>query len=168
MSYTEESLRRMQQKAVANHKFIKAFILKLRRLQPQKLDKLMMDQHNQEFRNINCPECANCCKTISPAIYERDVKRMADALKMKTGDVISTYLQLDKEGEYGFRNTPCPFLDEKNLCEIYDSRPKACREYPHTDRKRFYQILGITVKNTQVCPAVFNIIERVRKNNTIF
>ena len=164
MSYTEESLRQMQLKAVANYKSIKSFILKMKRIQPQKLDKLMMDQHNQEFQKINCLECANCCKTISPAIYDSDIKRIAVTLKMKTGDVISAYLQLDKDGEYVFRNTPCPFLDENNLCFIYDSRPKACREYPHTDRKRFYQILNITARNTKVCPAVFNIIERMRKN----
>lgn len=165
MSYTEESLRKMHLKAVASYKSMKLFTLKLKRIQPQKLDKLMCDQHKQEFSKINCLECANCCKTISPAMYDSDIKRIAIALKMKPSDVIYTYLQLDKDGEYIFRNTPCPFLDENNLCLIYNSRPKACREYPHTDRKRFYQILNISARNSKVCPAVFNIIERMRKNN---
>ena len=46
---------------------------------------------------------------------------------------------------------------------VYESRPKACREYPHTDRPRFYQILDLTLKNAEVCPAVFELIERLKK-----
>ncbi len=165
MNYTEESIGRMQSKAVANYKSIKTFIRRLGRMQPQKLDKFMLEQHNLEFQQINCLECANCCKTISPAIYESDIRRIGAALKMKPADVISSYLLLDKDGEYVFKKTPCPFLDKENYCAIYESRPKACREYPHTNRKRFYQILELTARNTKVCPTVFNIIEKMRKTN---
>ncbi len=31
--------------------------------------------------------------------------------------------------------SPCPFLGDDNYCSVYEARPKACREYPHTDRK---------------------------------
>ena len=74
---------------------------------------------------------------------------------------IDAYLEMDEEEEYVFRLQPCPFLGTDNYCAIYASRPKACREYPHTDRKRFYQILDLTAKNTKVCPAVFNIVEEL-------
>ena len=119
-------------------------------------------QHIQEFDKINCLECANCCKTISPAIYESDLKRIAAALKIKVADIVSRYLCLDNDGDYVFKHTPCPFLDNENYCTIYKSRPKACREYPHTNRKRFYQVLDLKVKNSEVCPAVFNILENLK------
>ncbi len=162
MTYTAESIKQMNAKALAGYKRTREFIYRLNRLPSGKLDNIMRDQHNQEFRQINCLECANCCKTISPGIYYSDIKRLGIALKMKVTDIISTYLVLDDEGVYGFKQTPCPFLDENNYCAIYESRPKACREYPHTNRKRFYQLFDITALNTKVCPAVFNIIERLK------
>jgi hypothetical protein len=42
------------------------------------------------------------------------------------------------------------------------SDQKACREYPHTDRHKQHQILNLTRKNAEVCPAVFEIVERLK------
>ena len=61
------------------------------------------------------------------------------------------------------RQAPCPFLDSDNYCAVYDNRPNACREYPHTDRKRIIQLLDLTYKNTFVCPAVLEITEKIKK-----
>jgi Fe-S-cluster containining protein len=47
---------------------------------------------------------------------------------------------------------------------IYEVRPKACREFPHTDRKKFQQISDLTLKNIPICPAAFNIVEEMKKN----
>ena len=57
---------------------------------------------------------------------------------------------------------PCPFLDGDNLCSIYDVRPKACREFPHTDRKKIYQINHLTIKNTLTCPAAYLFVEKLK------
>jgi hypothetical protein len=46
---------------------------------------------------------------------------------------------------------------------IYDYRPKACREYPHTDRKRFYQVLDLTMLNRELCPIVYEVVEGLKK-----
>jgi len=45
---------------------------------------------------------------------------------------------------------------------VYEVRPKACREFPHTDRNRMHQILELTRKNVEVCPAVFDMVERIK------
>lgn len=58
---------------------------------------------------------------------------------------------------------PCPFLGSDNYCSIYEDRPKACREYPHTDRKKFYQIHALTIKNAETCPAVFHTLEQLKQ-----
>jgi Fe-S-cluster containining protein len=42
-------------------------------------------------------------------------------------------------------------------------RPKACREFPHTDRKKFQQISDLTLKNVAICPAAYNIVEEMKK-----
>jgi len=77
--------------------------------------------------------------------------------------VVEKYLEVDSDGDYVFRSSPCPFILPDNYCSIYDSRPKACREYPHTDRKRMHQIFSITQKNISICPIVFNVVERIKK-----
>ena len=138
---------------------------RLEKMQPRKLDKFMGQLHSEEFDKIDCLECANCCRSISPAMTESDVRRMADHSKIGISAFIETFLLLDKDGDYVFRKTPCPFLGDNNLCALYDSRPRACREYPHTDRKRFHQILDLTAKNSMICPVVFNIIEKLKKKN---
>ena len=55
------------------------------------------------------------------------------------------------------------FLGKDNYCSIYDVRPKACREFPHTDRIKQSQLLKLTEKNIEVCPAVFEIVEKLKK-----
>ena len=54
------------------------------------------------------------------------------------------------------------FLGGDNLCSIYDVRPKACREFPHTDRKKIYQINHLTIKNTLTCPAAYLFVEKLK------
>ena len=72
-------------------------------------------------------------------------------------------MHLDADKDYVLNSAPCPFLDSENYCQIYADRPNACREYPHTDRKRFFQITDLTLKNTFICPAAFEIVERLKK-----
>jgi Fe-S-cluster containining protein len=81
---------------------------------------------------------------------------------MKPGHFIEKYLKIDDEKDYVLKSSPCPFLDNENYCRVYDDRPKACREYPHTHRKKMIQITELTYKNTQVCPAVLEMVERLK------
>jgi len=123
----------------------------------------MQELHEDEFSRIDCLDCGNCCRTTGPLITKKDIERISKHLKQKPDDFIQQYLRLDEENDYIFKTMPCPFLGNDNYCFIYDFRPKACREFPHTDRKRFYQILNITMKNIPVCPAVYNIVEDLKK-----
>jgi uncharacterized protein len=163
MSYTTESLALLKSKAVAGIRTTKNTLRRLGKLQSGKLDKLMEQMHRQEFNRINCLECANCCRSISPAMNDSDIRRMASHCKVSTATFIQKHLMLDGDGDYVFRTSPCPFIGEDNYCAIYDSRPRACREYPHTDRKRFFQILDLTARNSIICPAVFNILTQLGK-----
>jgi hypothetical protein len=75
-----------------------------------------------------------------------------------------TYLKIDEDGDFIFQNMPCPFLLPDNYCSIYEVRPKACQEYPHTDRRKFHQVFSLTLKNIYTCPAVYEIAEELKKN----
>ena len=73
------------------------------------------------------------------------------------------FLIRDEDDFMVLKEAPCTFLGEDNSCFIYEVRPKACREYPHTDRKKFIQLTDLTLKNTGVCPAVFNMVEELKR-----
>jgi hypothetical protein len=67
----------------------------------------------------------------------------------------------EPDGSYVVASSPCPFLQSDNYCGIYDARPAACREYPHTNRKKMHQILDLTFKNASICPAVEKILQQI-------
>ena len=157
---TPEELNRLTRKTFAE---TAAWVKKLKSRQPKNLDDVVHELHDEAFRKFSCLDCANCCKTIGPRLTDKDIERLAKHLKIKTADFISQYVFTDEDGDYVFREHPCPFLLPDNYCMVYDSRPKACREYPHTDRKRMYQILNLTHKNCEVCPVVFCITEELVK-----
>lgn len=136
---------------------------RLKRSKPKHLDALVHDLHEEVFEEIDCLACANCCKTTSPGMHNKDVERLAKFLKVKPAELIAQHMELDEDGEYVFRAAPCPFLGADNYCSVYEARPLACREYPHTNRKRFYQVLDLSVKNTGVCPAVVKVFEGLQE-----
>jgi len=121
--------------------------------------------HFDAFEQYNCLNCANCCKSISPIITDKDVERLSKHLNVKEVDFINQYLHIDEDNDYVFNESPCPFLMPDNYCMVYENRPRACREYPHTDRKRFYQILNLSLKNMEVCPVVYAISNELKKEN---
>lgn len=138
------------------------FLLGLRKKDARKVDDIFHNIHAAVFEETDCLQCANCCKTTSPIFYQTDIERVARSLRMKPGDFVERYLRIDEDGDYVLRSSPCPFLSPDNYCSVYADRPKACREYPHTDRKKMVQIMDLTFKNTLVCPAVFEMVERIK------
>lgn len=140
-----------------------SFVKKLKTKKPKNLDDLVHELHDEAFAKFNCLDCANCCKTIGPRLIDKDIERLARHLKLKESEFISKYILTDEDGDYVFKEHPCPFLLPDNYCMVYESRPKACREYPHTDRKRFYQILTLSHKNCETCPVVFEIFEELKQ-----
>ena len=130
----------------------------------EKLDNRIHQLHEQYSNKYDCLQCANCCRSLGPMLTDRDIDKMAKALQMKPSAVVETYLRIDEDGDYVFKTMPCPFLMADNYCQIYENRPKACREYPLTDRKKFYQIASLSIKNTYVCPIVYEVIEELKED----
>ncbi len=139
------------------------FLANLKKRAPKNLDRIVQDIHTEVFSEIDCTECANCCKTLGPLFTEADITRIAKHLRMKLPVFEEMYLRVDEDGDKVFQAMPCPFLGGDNLCSIYDARPKACREFPHTDRKKIYQINNLTIKNSLICPAAYLFVEKLRE-----
>lgn len=159
----QEILKQLPSKAAEKHNENKKFFTKLKKKPPKHLDTLMAELHEAEFERTDCLTCANCCKTTGPLFTPKDVTRIAKHFRMKEQAFIETYLRVDEDNDYVLQKVPCTFLGADNYCSIYEVRPKACREFPHTDRKKFQQISNLTLKNVAICPAAFNIVEEMKK-----
>ena len=154
----------LTQSAKLAEKGSKKLLARLKKNTPNNLDIKVKEYHEKVFMDIDCLDCANCCKSISPMITDKDIERIAKYLKLRPSVLTEKYLHLDEDGDYVFNSQPCPFLGSDNYCKVYDVRPKACSEYPHTDRKRFVQILDLTLKNTFICPAAYEVVEKLKEN----
>lgn len=159
----QEEINKLPVEAQKKYTENKKFFSKLRKKPPKDLDITMQRLDEEEFQRTNCLECANCCKTTGPLFTDSDIIRIAKHFRLKPQAFITKYLRIDEDKDYVLQQLPCPFLGGDNYCAIYDVRPKACREYPHTSRKKFHQISEITMKNLTICPAAFNIVEELKK-----
>ena len=139
------------------------FFKRLKKVKTKVLDKLIHPLHKEVFKCMDCLKCANCCKTTGPFFTDKDINRIAKHLRVKPSEFTEKYLRIDEDRDYVLKSVPCAFLGEDNYCSIYDVRPKACREFPHTDRIKQQQLLNLTEKNVEVCPAVYDIVEKLKK-----
>lgn len=158
------NIKEYQDLAKAKQQQHKQFLNWLKKKKPKDLDVVAQNIHDDTFEKIDCLNCANCCKTTGPLFTERDIERIASHLKLKPGQFIDEYLHRDEDNDWVLNKLPCPFLASDNYCLIYNVRPKACAEFPHTDRRKLYQINNLTIKNTIICPATYEVVESLKKH----
>ena len=146
---------------MSNNKSNKKLLQQLKKKNHREVDKLFHEAHDEVFAKTDCLECGICCKTTGPLFTDKDIVRIAKHLRMPAQQFIEKYLRIDEDKDYVLQSVPCTFLDSENYCTIYEERPKACREYPHTDRVNQQQIFRLTEKNAEICPAVENILRKI-------
>ena len=157
-SKIEEWLERKDEVKAENKKLLK----KLSKLKNKKLNEATEGLHDKVFKEIDCLDCANCCKSIPPIINETDSRRIAKYLGMKVTEFKDKYVTLDEDMDMVMNQSPCPFLQADNKCLIYEYRPKSCREYPYTEDYEFTKQLKLHAINVHYCPAVFHILEELK------
>lgn len=154
----EELLQNWEKKSAAHEKEYKRL---LQRADKNKVLKQLPDLHEEAFENVDCLQCANCCKNYSPRFKTPDIKRISRHLRMKEGEFIDTYLYIDSDGDYVLKSKPCPFLGADNYCSIYEVRPSDCERFPYTDEDVILRRPQITLKNVTFCPATYYVLERL-------
>ena len=75
------------------------FLAQLKKKAPKNLDKIVQQVHNEVFQEIDCTQCANCCKTLGPDFTEQDITRIAKHFRMKLPAFEEMYLQVDEDGD---------------------------------------------------------------------
>jgi hypothetical protein len=139
----------------------KSILKRLERKKGKNLDQLADKVHKEVFSDIDCLDCAGCCSGIPPIVTKADVTRIAKVFGMKPSVFEKQYLLEDEDGDTVMNTTPCPFLLNDNRCMIYDIRPRACRQFPHTNELDFSKNMKLHALNATVCPGVFHILRRL-------
>ncbi len=161
MSREIEEWKKQAKSKQKNHKKL---ALRLKKQKGKHLDNLAEQTTQQVFSKVDCLSCANCCTSIPPMVSNTDTKRIAKFMGLKAKDFEEQFLTTDEDGDKVMKTTPCVFLVEGNKCDIYEVRPKACREYPHTEEQQFSRNLHLHAVNALYCPAVYHVLEKINQN----
>src|SRR5436190_20190000 len=113
--WCEVPLLPMQQQSKDHRKQYSQFLKKANKT---KVLRQLPGLHEEAFQNINCLDCAACCKNYSPRFKGPDIKRISRHLNIKEGEFKEKYLVVDEDGDYVVKSKPCPFLGADNFCSI--------------------------------------------------
>jgi len=114
---------------------------------------------------IDCTQCANCCRVTETGINERDIEKLEKFLGVTREEFMRDYTQRAVDGELVLKRNEggCVFLSG-NLCSVYEARPQNCATFPHLVRgngsidHRMWQF----VSRVEYCPIVYNWMEAVK------
>jgi uncharacterized protein len=124
----------------------------------------LVDRINAEVANeIDCTECGNCCATLRPFVTEQEIATLSSLVNTSKELFIDRYTKhVAEENARILKDTPCAFLANKK-CTVYDARPHDCRSFPHIEGKNFtHRTIGM-VEKCGICPIVFNVLERLKR-----
>jgi uncharacterized protein len=147
----------------ASKEDLKRFKNFLQRADKNKVLKQLPQLHEEAFEKIDCLQCAACCKNYSPRFKTPDIKRISKHLQMRESEFIDKYLDVDNEGDFVVRSTPCPFLGTDNFCSIYEVRPSDCARFPYTDEDVLIKRQQLTLKNASFCPITFFVLDKLSR-----
>lgn len=120
---------------------------------------------------IDCTACANCCRVATVRLLDRDVTRLAKALRVPVQRFVDEYCERAPDEGLILRRTEkgCVFLDG-NLCTVYDDRPSTCVDFPHLVRgagsipSRMWEMID----RASYCPIVYNALEEFKVETRFF
>ena len=130
-------------------------------------DRILRRIAEEVEEQIDCTQCANCCRVATAKVTKRDVERLARYLRVTPARVIADYtVPSEEEGRVLQRSeeTGCVFLDG-NTCTVYDARPESCQKFPHVVRgngsivSRMWEFAD----RACYCPIVYNSLEAFKK-----
>lgn len=125
------------------------------------LDRQFLELHRELFADYDCCKCANCCRKFTTPLQDEEIASISAFLGMEKQDFIEKYLT---EGEEGPElPAPCRFLGDNGACAIEDCKPEECRGFPYTDRPERLHSLFSILSNAEICPVVFEMLERLKK-----
>jgi Fe-S-cluster containining protein len=117
---------------------------------------------------IDCKQCGACCRETRVDVNEAEMAGIARELNQSPEDVLALYTEPDPAGGRRILKQAggqCVFLDGSNLCIVYESRPKACREFPHLEPEEasLGSRMSSICRKAWFCPIVYNTLEQYKR-----
>jgi Fe-S-cluster containining protein len=131
--------------------------------------------HEKKFRamaqeiqdQIDCRQCANCCRVGTTKIADRDVEKLAKFLRITPAAFIRDYTAEHPEEGRILKRIPgsgCVFLSG-NDCTVYEARPHVCEYFPHLVRGEGSVVsrMWAFIDRATYCPITFNVLEAFKE-----
>lgn len=118
-------------------------------------------------RQVDCTQCANCCRETRVDVAADEVAAIAGYLGCTVEQAVRQYTETDPaDHRRVIRQVKdaCVFLDG-NLCMVYEARPRACHDFPYVGVHA--SVLGSRMSSmfshAWFCPILYNAIELHKK-----
>lgn len=156
-------LERILKAAKRDRKKLTLFLKKFDEIIPPDLSEIVAEEDAKVWRDVNCTECAHCCKTMTPIFTDEDINRISAYLGMSPESFHAQYLEVEEgSGATVNKVLPCVFL-VNDKCSIYEVRPIDCAEFPHHDKRPFDEYNETYIQNVFRCPATYMLVRRLKK-----
>lgn len=144
-------------------KKLTAFLQKFDEIVPPDLSEIVAQEDEKVWQEVDCMNCANCCKTMTPIFTPEDIDRIALHLNMSAEAFFDQYLEVEADtGSTVNKILPCVFLVD-NKCSIYEVRPIDCAEFPHHNKRPFDDYNDTFIQNVYRCPATYDLVKRLKE-----
>jgi hypothetical protein len=98
----------------------------------RRLAKLQRETAARLWTEIDCRDCANCCRRLQLQLSPKDCRELARQLGITLKQFQEYCAERHRDGSWYLQKSPCGFL-EGNACTIYESRPSRCRGFPYLE-----------------------------------
>lgn len=146
-------------------KSLKQFLKKFDKKFIQEIEEICTPIEEKTWNKINCLDCGNCCKKMTPTFNKEDIRRISRHLNMTPTTFFNKWLKVEEDSKDVVNQVqPCQFLNPvDNKCSIYDVRPADCSGFPHFDKKDFGDYNHVYKQNLEFCPATFYFVKQLKK-----
>jgi len=152
------NLKTFKRQVGQKRKVLTTFLRGIHNRKVSRLNQRVKELDQQAFQEIDCLDCGNCCKQMTPTYTKKDIKRISSHFKMTEKEYFDKYLYKDESGDIMHQSTPCYFLQRDNKCSIYEIRPDDCRGFPHLHKSDFKNASTINIQNIDYCPITFKVV----------
>jgi Fe-S-cluster containining protein len=133
----------------------------LKEQDPDEIDAVVHALNDTVEPLIDCTKCGNCCKQLQPSVTSKDVQRLARRLGTSAEQVHDAHVE-EMDGKPHLKFMPCAFLRDCK-CTVYSDRPRDCRSFPYLRESGFTNRLDRIIHFSSICPIVFNVFERLKR-----
>jgi len=105
-----------------------------------------MGKSGKSRKNDVCIECpAHCCRDLAMEIHRPRTRSEIDSLKWSLMfDTVSVFVR--NRQWHMLVKGKCIYLDDDNMCKIYEKRPDTCREHNPPDCERYGKFWDVMIK----------------------